>query len=243
MAEQSTISKLWDEQKAKIAFASALIPLVSIIAVFIFGTDKQALVALSLALIVYQLGFLIALAFETQKLIQRRTTRRITKIQLNDAFWKQGVHYKTLYLNALNGDRFFEMISNHGIRVDTVRVISPSAAATRTYYDGDIVVTSPTKAAQMMEDSIQSIASNLAEEVTKRHIKHIEVRRLATFPLDFYAVFDGKSCLVGKYLKDPLRKHTIGLKSLSWVEEDPQLISHHTQHFEELWDSLEMRDA
>lgn len=237
-SEDSALVRLWDEQKVKVVFISAFLPLVAVIVGFLYGYDKDVLIKLGLALAGYQLAFLIALVFETQRIVSDKKIKKITKIQLNDAFWKEGRHYKTLYLNALNGDRFFEMIANHGIKVDNVKVISPSRSAIDTYYQSDVVVHDQNKAAQTMNDSIDAIEANLSELKNNGTIGKVEVRRLGTFPLDFYAIFDSRRCLVGKYVKDPLRKHTIGLKSLSWLEESPQLVTHHSQHFEELWDSL-----
>ncbi len=237
-SEVSTLLKLWDEQKVKVVFISAFLPLSAIIAGFFLDYDKDSLIKLGLILAGYQLAFITALTFETQRILSNKKVKKITKIQLNDSFWKEGVNYKTMYLNALNGDSFFEMISNYGIKVDDVRVIAPSQEAVNTYYKSDVVVFDRKKASQMMNDSINAIEENLIELKNNNVIGKVEVRLLGTFPLDFYALFDSRSCLVGKYLKDPLRKHTIGLKSLSWVEESPQLITHHAQHFEELWDSL-----
>lgn len=242
-SENSTLLKLWDEQKVKVVFISAVIPIVAVIAGFFLGYDKDSLIKLGLGLVGYQLAFIIALVFETQRLISNKKVKKITKIQLNDGFWKEGVHYKRLYLNALNGDSFFEMIDNHGIKVDDVRVIAPSQKAIETYYDSDVVVFDRNKASQIMKDSIDNIEANLSGQINCGSIGKVEVRHLGTFPLDFYALFDSRTCLVGKYFKDPLRKHTIGLKSLSWIEESPQLISHHAQHFEELWDSLVINNA
>lgn len=242
-SENSTLLKLWDEQKVKVVFISAIIPIVAVVGGFFFGYDKDSLIKLGIVLVSYQLAFIIVLVFETQRLIINKKVKKITKIQLNDGFWRKSVHYKTLYLNALNGDRFFEMIANYNIKVDDVRVIAPSQKAIETYYDSDVVVFDRSKASQMMKDSIDNIEANLSEQISSGSIGDIEVRRLGAFPLDFCALFDSRNCLVGKYLKDPLRKHTIGLKSLSWIEENPQLISHHAQHFEELWDSLVIKNA
>jgi hypothetical protein len=238
-----TLAKLWDEYKPWFVFLSATVPLATIILSSIFAEKQEIKIAIALSLLGYQLAFLLAMAFESQRLLSKRTPKRLTKIQLNDEFWKPGLRYKMAYINALNGERFFEMLREKNINVEAVRVIAPSRAATETYYAADPVVLDRTKAAQIMEDSVRSIETNLSEQVKLGHVGSIEVRRLSTFPLDFYAVFDAKQCLVGKYLKDPLRKSTIGLKSLSWVEDDIQLIAHHAQHFEELWDSLASKNA
>lgn len=122
-------------------------------------------------------------------------------------------------MNALNEDRFFEMIANHDIKVDNVMVIAPSKKAVEIYYDNsDVVVFDRRKSALVMNESIENIEENLLEQINRKSISNVEVRRLGIFPLDFYAIFDSRRCLVEKYLKDPLRKHTIGLKRLSWIE-------------------------
>lgn len=238
MSTQSTLLKLWDKQKWIVTLVSAIVPILTLIGASFLKHDKNDLMILGLGLFAYQVAFLIALVFETQRLVANKKVSKITKIQLNDEFWQEGAHYEKLYLNALNGNSFFEMITNHQIRVDDVRIIAPTNKAIETYYENDAVVSDRSKSAKIMEESIQNISSNLIEQMESGKIKSIKIKRLGTFPLDFYAIFDSRRCLVGKYQKDPQSKNTVGVKSLSWMEENPQLVKHHEQHFEMLWNSL-----
>lgn len=235
---EKTISEIWENIKPTITIISAVIPLTIIISSFFIKYDKEILLKFSLAAIIYQIGVLIIFARDTQKAVSKKEPKVITKIQLNYEFWNIGTKFKRLDINALNGERFIEMIQEKQISVDHIRIIIPTEDAMKTYYQSDSVILDSYGASKTLNDSILNIESYMPEWISQGRLKSFSVRRLGTFPLDFYALLDGKHCLVGKYLKDGTRKHSVGLKSLSWTEKDIQLISHHSLHFEELWDSL-----
>ena len=239
--KDNALVRLWEMSRRVFVLLSALITLLAVFFGSIYDYDKDVLI-IGFTGVLVQLAFIIERLFEILRIVSDNKIKKITEIQLNDAFWKEGTHYKTLYLNALNGERFFKMIANHGIKVSNVKVISPSQEAIDTYYKSDVVVHDREKAAQTMNDSIDEIEASLSELKSNGMIGKVEIRRLGTFPLDFYAIFDSRRCLVGKYFKDQSRKHNIGLKSLSWLEESPQLVTHHSRHFEELWDSLVLKN-
>jgi hypothetical protein len=233
------IFEYWEKTKPIIVCISAILPLIVIIGSFFFCYDKDFLLKFSLAAIIYQIGILIVLARETQKSISKSEPKVITKIILNDEFWNYGKKFKRFDINALNGGSFIEMIDVNQISIDNIRLIIPSLDAMETYYKNNPFISNSETAIKTLSDSISNIQNNIIPEwKNTSKIKSFEIRRLSTFPLDFYAILDGKFCLVGKYQKDYTRKHTVGIKAFSWIEKDIQLISHHYLLFEGLWDSL-----
>lgn len=232
---------IWNQQKPKIVFVSAALPLLSIfvasIASYSFPTKEILILQLSAVVISYQLTFLIALVYDTMTMISEKTAKRITRIRSHGDFWesKTGQRYDFIYINALNGKSFFEMLSTHNIYVGEVRVIVPSNSAIQAYYESDTVVDDKNQAANILRISINNIKNHLTNlQIMNQSVK-INVKHLGVFPLDFYCVFDERYCMTGKYAKDSSKRHTIGLKDIAWVEDDPQIIHHRAQHFEELW--------
>lgn len=236
--KDKSLYQIWTDFRPKLAIICAIIPLAGMMFALFTGYDSEKIIKFGMAALTLQLGFIIAIELDTQKIITNQYPKEITKIQFNSAFWNVEKKYKRFYLNALNGERFYEMIELKGIKIDSVHIIMPSEKAMETYYASDIIVTNPVKSKQVLIESIDTVKDNFKSLLTKGVIKEFEVRELGTFPLDFYAIFDGKTCLVGKYLKDPSRKLNVGIKSVSWMEKDPQLVNYYTLHFEELWDSL-----
>ena len=235
---EKNLYQIWTEFRPKLALAVSILPLVGLLFALFAGYDAETITKFGMAAISLQLGFIIAIGLDTQKIIENQFPKEITKIQFNSSFWNGEKRCKRFYLNALNGERFYEMIELKGIKIDSIHIIIPSERAMATYYDSDIVVTNPAKSKQVLIESIETVKDNFKSLLSKGVIKEFEIRELGTFPLDFYAIFDGKTCLVGKYLKDPSRKLNVGIKSVSWTEKDPQLVNYYTLHFEELWDSL-----
>lgn len=81
-----TLLKLWDEQKVKVVFISAVVPIITVVGSFLLGYDKDSLIKLGIGLSGYQLSFIIGLLFETQRIV---SDKKITKIQLNDGFGRK----------------------------------------------------------------------------------------------------------------------------------------------------------
>jgi hypothetical protein len=225
--------------KPLLSISVATIPLTSIILFSCFKKNPADTIEVGLGFLMFQIGFVIYLFFELNKQIIRKGPKQITKIQFNSEFWDKSDNYRKLYLNVINGERFLECLVDKEIKVQHIQIIAPTDKAIRTYYDGDTVVENNKTSAEQAIATIQRIIKKGEALKTSAGVQKFEVRRLSSFPLDFYAIFDRKVCLVGKYVKDPLRHDSVGLKSLSWVENDFQLINHHTLHFEELWSSLE----
>ncbi len=241
--KDKNLYQIWSDLRPPLALVCAIIPLAAILFALFAGYDAETIAKFGAAAFSLQLGFLIAIGLDTQKIIGDQYPKEITKIQFNSAFWNGETKCKRFYLNALNGERFFEMIELKKIKIDMVHIIVPSERAMETYYDSDIVVTNAAKSKQVLIESIETVRDNFNDLLTRGVITEFEIRELGTFPLDFYAIFDGKNCLVGKYLKDPSRKLNVGIKSVSWTEKDPRLVSYYTLHFEELWDSLGKLDG
>lgn len=236
---KESFSDLWILLKRLFVILSILISLIATIIPFIFENTIQNIIMLSFGIIVFLLSMLLGLAYETQSIILKDSRKQITKIQLNDEFWNHSSKYRRLYLNVLNGDRFIEMMfDSKGIEVDEIKIIVPSLISMQTYFYNDTIVSDPEKSSSTLKESIDNVRSTLSIAKSKGKIKNFEIKYLNTFPLDFYAIFDGKHCLVGKYLKDSTRKHTIGLKSICWVERDYQLVSQYNNHFEDIWENI-----
>jgi len=234
--EKKSLREIWDLTKFKVALTVALLSPLSVLFKPLFSSETY--VVWLLACLLLQMSFVIVLLFDTQKLITEKSPKIITRIQLNDGFWNKNRKFKRLYISALNGERFIEMLTAKQIMVEEVKLICPSDQAISTYYTEDNVVNDKENAKSIIIGSIINLKDNIKDIKKNIGATNFELRRLSTFPLDFYAIFDGKYCLVGKYVKDPLRKYTIGLKSLSWIESDSQLVMSYTKCFEELWDSL-----
>ena len=230
---------MWESSRKWVVLVSGIVPLLTIIGTMVFHSDQTAVYSLTIALFAYQLGLIIKLAFETNSLVsKRRKPRRVTKIQLNDSFWNEGARYKRLYMYVLDGERFVEMMDTKNISAEDVMLVVPSTRAIQTYYAEDTIVNDKDRAIDLIEHSIANVEATLRVFQQENRIKRFEIRRLGVFPLDFYALLDAHLCLVGKYVQDPLRVGTIGLKSLGWLEDDPQLVGHHARHFEEIWEAL-----
>lgn len=238
MQKKITLSDLWISSKHTIIVLSILLSLIAVIIPFVITNTVENLVMLSFGVLTYLLSLLVGLAYETQILVQKESRKQVTKIQLNDDFWNSGKKFKTFYVNALNGERFFDMIIEKNITVEKIHLIVPNIDAIRAYYKTDKIVMDTEKAVHHLQDSIENITTVLRKLKNGGKIRSFEIRHLNTFPLDFYAIFDGKYCLVGKYIKDATRGHTMGLKSISWIERDYQLVSHYTNHFEDIWENL-----
>lgn len=231
-------SQVWDILKPKIVLISALMPLIMIAGGIFLIKEPLNTLKLSTALIAYQLAFIITLLYDVNKRITSNSSVRITKIRRNDEFWTENEEYSFLYLFVLTGDRFLEMIDENNIHIKSLKLIVPNDDAINIYFNHDPIVNDKKRAANIAKDSISTIEDDLKTLHTKKLVDSYEIRRIGTFPLDFFAIFDGQTCLAGKYTQDALRKNRLGLKSISWTESTPLLVSEFTQHFETLWDSL-----
>jgi hypothetical protein len=235
---QSPWVQVWQSSKSQIALFSAMIPLVMILGHSYFAQEPLKLTKLSIAFLAYQVSFIIALVFDVSKHLTSHDSKRITKIKRNDKFWANNGKYNFLYLSVLAGDSFVEMIDEKKIQVKNIKLIVPNDDAIETYFRYDPIVNDKAKSIHLAKEALSNIEDDLTTLKNNNLINSYEIRRTGNFPLDFYAIFDGKSCLVGKYTQDALRKNKLGLKSTSWLESSPQLISEYTNHFESVWDSL-----
>lgn len=234
-----TFDEILNDFKPYIAAVSATAPLIILISSVFINYNEKIIDKFWLGIIVYNISLIIYFLRDIQKSIEKKLPRDINKIQLVHEFWEAGTNFKSLNVNALNGKRFIEMLTNNCIHVHTLRLIVPSKKAIETYYSEDKIVSNQINAVNIMVDSVHQVIENMEKLKNNGDINNYEIKYLSTFPLDFYALFDNKYCLVGKYLKDPNRSRDIGLKSLAWVEKDIQLVNHYSLHFQELWSVLD----
>lgn len=228
-----SLYQIWTEKKSKFALLIIFLPVVTICYALLSGYSSDDILKFGVISLLFQMTFAIAAILDTQKIITHQSPKEITRIRENSQFWNGERKFKRFYLNAVNGGRYYEKIYELDIEIESVKIIVPSKKAINTYYDSDPVVEDPDKSKDILISSIKTVYENFCKY---QRVKQVEIREIPTFPMDFYAIFDSKSCLSGKYMKDPSRRNDVGFKSLSWLEKDLQLVSHHSQHFEELWD-------
>ena len=79
--------QIWSDFRPKVALVCAITPLAGLIFTLFAGYDAERVIKFGMAAISLQLGFLIALSLDTQKIIGHQFPKELTKIQFHSAFW------------------------------------------------------------------------------------------------------------------------------------------------------------
>jgi len=120
-----------------------------------------------------------------------------------------------------------------------MKINIPSYDAIKTSYEiNSENQTEKIKSFDSLKNSIENLEYSLAKLASLGRLHKYEIRRTSSFPLSFYAIFDEKICLMGKYFKEPLREKTVALDSRAWIENDSEIIQKMSEHFESFWKSL-----
>src|ERR1043166_3644009 len=118
------------------------------------------------------------------------------------------------------------MMKEYNITANEIHVIAPSEQALRTYFESDMIIDDRERAITSQCKSIADISSSVGL-LSSTGPSKLKVKRVGSFPLDFYIIFDSRHCMAGKYVTDEFRRHEIGLKSVAWVEDDPRIVDQH----------------
>ena len=230
---------LWDRSKPYVVLFSASIPLLGVL-ISALSVDSAWLFKLSLALIAYQLGFLIAICFETQKIIKNKDAPENRTSQISDnPFWKsaKGRKIKELRLFALNGGRFAKEIDKYDMRVTNIRAIFPSKKSIEHCFYEPLDGSSNNRISRI-DAGILEFVQILESRKLKGKLGGFEVRRANFFTYSFYALFSGGEAIVGAYFPDATRDASTGLKGVSWLETDKEKNRAIADQFENIWEKL-----
>lgn len=235
-----TLLDLWDRSKPYVVLFSASIPLLGVLISALSG-DSAWLFKFSLTLIAYQLGFLIAICFETQRIIKRKDAPENRTSQISDnPFWRSAKNRKVreLRLFALNGGRFAKELDKYDMRVTNIRAIFPSKRAIEHCFYEPLDGSSHNRISRI-DAGISEFVQILETRKLKGKLGTFEIRRANFFTYSFYALFTGGEAIVGAYFPDVTRNASTGLKGVSWLETDKEKNRAISDQFENIWGKLQ----
>ncbi|MBI3512280.1 MAG: hypothetical protein HY064_16590 [Bacteroidetes bacterium] len=232
-----TWNEILHQVKFWIALILALLPLLTVLYFTIFDKVKDNYLIVTLGLISFQVGFCINLVYEIIKEHKKKNESDITNIKSQTEFWTHGKKYEELIIISINANHFIESLVNNEIKVKNVKLIFPNDDSIKTYYANNKNVNDKTKSISAVSDSINLVSNKLNQAKTDNIISSFEIKKMEMFPSTFLAIFDGQKCLHGKYFPDKYRSDTIGLKSIGWMEKEPNKVFYLYKYFLNLWES------
>jgi hypothetical protein len=233
-----TWNEILHQVKFWVALILALLPLLVVFYFAIFDKAKDNYLVVTLGLISFQVAFVLNLTYEIIKENKKRFESDFENIKSQKEFWLPGKSYEELVIISINANHFIESLVNNEIKVKCIKLIFPSDDSIKIYFLNNNNVNDKNKAINDVIHSITVVENKLNQAKSDKILSSFKIKKMDRFPSSFLAIFDGQKCLHGKYFPDKYRVDTIGLKSIGWLEKEPNKVFYLYKYFSELWNSI-----